>query len=176
MKRAVLVTAICGLALGSTACAPSVAEEPGANQETDRHTASTPRTAQFGQRYSWSDGVAVAFSRPSPLRSPLVGPGRRGVQLTLTLSNGGSTPLRLPLTKLDGTFTERGTGRVADAEPLVDKAGKLGISPDAPELPAGRSIEVRIGFAVGEQAGTLLVAASPDQGVKYQDVTFAGEV
>ncbi|MCK2236468.1 MULTISPECIES: hypothetical protein [unclassified Crossiella] len=173
MKRAAFATAVCGLTLGATGCLPSLPEQHGS---TGQYTATVPRTAQFGQRYSWADGVSVEFSRPTPLRSPLIGPGRRGVQLTMTVSNGGSAPLRLPMTKLDGTFSERGTGRIVDAEPLVDKVGKIGISPDSPELPVGRSIHWQVGFSVSESAGTLLVAASPGQGAKYQDVTFAGEV
>lgn len=169
-----LASIICGMAISSTACVSPGTPVHGISSPSAG--SGSPRTAQFGQRYAWADGVSVELSRPKPLSSPLISPGRRGVQLTMTLSNGGSETLRLPMTRLDGTYSERGTGRILQAEPVVDKLGNIGISPDAPELPAGRSIEVRIGFAVGEQAGTLLVAASPDMGVKYQDVTFAGEV
>ncbi|MBP2475755.1 hypothetical protein JOF53_004627 [Crossiella equi] len=177
MRRVLLASTVCALALGTAGCLPSLAaEDPGPVADGGTYIATAAAAARLGQGHQWHDGMRVELSTPSPLTGVPVLAGQRAVQLTLVITNGTRQPLRTALARLNGTYTELGSGAVTQAEPLVNRPLGIGIGPDTPDVAPGATQRLRIAFAVGAQPGTLLVRTSPDLGIKYQDVTFSGEV
>jgi hypothetical protein len=130
------------------------------------------RRVEFGQTYTYGDGVSVAATRLTPFlhSDEAVGtkPGN-DVRTTVTITNRGSKPL--DVSQVD---VQLRTGPAAvRASQIVDKANLL--NDFAGTVPPGQSASTMYGFSYSSgDGGPASLQVTPSPG--YEPVAFDGSV
>lgn len=164
------------LAFTMSACSDNgTVEKGGAESSAAETSAAAESTAeasnelQFGDKYTYENGVSLAISKPEAFKPSETGlmllsdpDGKDFVSFDVTIVNGSDEAYDPNLTN----FTASSDGE--EAEQIFDTDNKLNGSPSTTVKP-GKSVKFKIGFAVADK-GDITMDASP--GMEYSSKTF----
>lgn len=152
----------------------------GHNKHKDRAASGTvaageAATAQadltWGERFTWQNGISVQVEAPAPFtpsKNANVAPDR-SIVVTITLSNGSTTPYSFNWT----IFGPNATFNGEPANSIVDADQGIGAPPLTPVAP-GESYTYQWAFGVTTDPGVLRLEFQPDFG--GQKAIFTGTV
>ncbi|HVK25070.1 MAG TPA: hypothetical protein VM677_27230 [Actinokineospora sp.] len=164
-----LISAVCVLAFAVSGCgvprtsdgtvSPGSAGAPAPAAAPEAET----KTATWGERYTWTDGLAVEVSAPvacKPGKYSIPQTIERGVKVTIKIINGGKEPFDTAVLGIGNDAQFAG----AKAEEIFDSSGDCGggaIAQSTTVLP-GKSFDLKMAFAVSKQPGELQLALQPN--------------
>lgn len=121
------------------------------------------KTATWGERYTWPDGLAVEVSTPKPCKPgeyAMPQKGERAVKVTIRVTNGTKEPFNTVVLSVGNDAQFEGK----KAELVFDSSGECGGGLDSATVLPGKTFEMSQAFAVGAQPGELQVALQPNFG------------
>lgn len=134
-----------------TAEAPAAVAEP----ET--------KTATWGERYTWPDGLAIEVSAPKPCKVgeySMPQSVERAVKITIRVTNGTKEPFNTAVLSVGGDAQFAGK----KAESVYDTGGDCGGGMDSATVLPGKTFEMSEAFAVGKAPGELQIVMQPNFG------------
>jgi hypothetical protein len=178
MKKLSIATLSLALLLGATACstegaptatptttqpgvtappAPVSAPEPYTESPAATPTPTDDGIAKFGETWKYDDGVAMTVSKPQAGVSTesSTNPGAKLTVLTLTITNGGKTPLK-PVGFATVTYGPEGV----PAEQVYDSAQGLAENWPQTILP-GKKATIKAAFAMPADSKDVTLTISP---------------
>lgn len=178
MRRPKAVLAVCAAALALSSCAGPQAEHrpqaslsstPLADQETQPATAANT-AINFGSDYRFPSGLVVSVSTPDVFRpSDNAYPrAERAVAFGVVLVNDGEQPYRLSNFSVSAMVDGVETKQVVDTT-----QGYNGIVDADRDLGPGKSVRLRLAFAVSDERGVIRMIVRPDTSAPEQ-VVFRG--
>ncbi|CBT75432.1 MULTISPECIES: DUF4352 domain-containing protein [Glutamicibacter] len=174
MKKLAPLAAAAALALSLTACSGEIEKggaEPAASSEATKESATTEQveTLQFGDKYTWTNGVSMAISKPKKFELSEVGKmvvtneDANFVSFDVVVENGSEEDFDPVMIH----FTASSDGE--EAEAVFDTDNKLDGPPQTTIKP-GKSAKFKIGFGVADPKDITMDASA---GMEYSTQTFA---
>ena len=125
--------------------------------------AAETKTATWGERYTWADGLAIEVSEPKPCKpSEYSVPENieRAVVVTIRVTNGAKETFDSSLLSVGGSAQHAGK----PAESVFDTDGPCSGGVESADILPGKSFEYQQAFAVGKAPGELQLAFQPNFG------------
>lgn len=145
--------------------APSASESAAAPSEEPTEEPSDDGVAQFGETYTWEDGIAVTISKPKPFKpSESAAGGENGEALKFTVRIVNGTDAKYDPSLFSATVQSGNK----EAEQVFDSAKEINGAPSTSVL-KGREVEFPIVFAVSDPKDIVMDVA-PDY--EHETVTF----
>ena len=176
MKKLASLAIAATLAISLSACSDSGeiekggAEKPAAKSSpTVEPAAEDNKELQFGDKYTYENGVSLSISKPVEFKPSEAGlmivtdpKGKKFVAFDVTIANGSEEDYDPTL----ATFTASSGGE--EAEAVFDTENKLSGSPST-TVKIGKTVKFKVGFAVTDEKDITMDAAP---GFEYGTKTF----